>query len=80
MEVADLEDTGIAETKLGTVAYIAGSIVAGHWQKAAVVEVGMAVGSLLVEGLVVVSSVIQKGHGTAGQQRRPMRREAGQEW
>lgn len=80
MEVADLEDIGTGEADPGMVACIADSIAAGRWQRAVAVEVGMAVGSLPVEDLVVASLVIQKAHEIADQQRRLVHREAGREW
>jgi hypothetical protein len=80
MEVADLEDIGTEEADPGMVACIADSTAGGRWQMAADAEAGMAVGSLLLEDLVVASLVIQKAHEIADQQRRLVHREAGQEW
>jgi hypothetical protein len=80
MEVADLKDIGIEGADPGMVACIADSIAGGRWQRAVDVEMGMAVGSLPLEDLVVTSLVIQKAHEIADQQRRLVHREAGQEW
>ena len=76
MEVAGLQGIGIAQADLGMVARIAASTGAGHWQKGVVVGVGTAVGILLVEDPVVAIEGIQKAHGIAAQQHRPVHREA----
>jgi hypothetical protein len=55
MEVAGLEEIGIAEVGLGMLAYKAGAIVADHWQKEAAVEMDMKVDNLVVDDPVVAS-------------------------